>query len=538
MQANSERLEWQGYYLLSPKEVGKPTPYYWLAFFDAKHRQRRTRSTSKTNAGEAFEYMIRFARDNPLPAAAVSAEDTGVERGTMAAVLGDATTEAQQLIDVLAKLASETVEGAATAPGAVVAAHNLPLRVCVATYRAFRPQMVNESRPAESLAHAVHIWGKDVTVRQLTGPMQHRFINRMRAMKNASTGLRRYTDNTITTRLACLWAAMHCCADELGILERDAIPSRVPTDKWQPRAQLNKRRLRGFGLDDLVKFVAASFSCRRWLRNTIINLNLVPRPDDGNDLQPCQVDRPNRVVYLRPLKADGTLEDVSKKRSATVKYGESMARWFEFWEEEDKQRPKWMDPHYVLFAGKRMDSFDWVHRVARRAGIRLPKGMGAYLFRHFIASYLVANGCPIPQVKMLLGHDVVDGATAFYVELEPAFLDRVVELIQQLIHEIDQRLPRGMSLLNPSSVPEEPPARIEVMSDDAFYPELDDQPLPDEDDVGLDVWDNRTKDLWTPAEILRGSCVAVRSGKANTIFNIEAPAPSWERTSNDALATT
>jgi hypothetical protein len=523
MLANTKRLEWRGYYLLTPEEVGK-SHFYYLAWYDAQYRQRRTRSTEQTDAGEAFAFLMRFAQKHPLPAGSIEAVDTGCARGTMGEALKNATAEAQELIDSIARRATDIVETGGGLKRLEPAA-DLPLRTVMAVYRAMRPHLANPTRPAESLAHAVDAWGVDVTVTQMDGPAQHLLINRMRAIKRKTDGKRRYTDQTITTRLACIWSAMHCCANEIGMLSKDAIHSRVPTDLWQPRAQLAKRRLRGFKTEHLVKFVAAAFSCRRWLRDTLINLVLVPRPANGHDLQPAQIDRANRVAYLRPMLPDGTLEDVSNKRCATVKFGPTFAKWLDFWDEEDKARPKWNDPQYVLFAGHRIESFDWVHRVARRAGITIPHGMGAYLFRHFMASYLVANGCPINQVKMLLGHDVVDGATAFYVELEPSFLALAAQLIEDLLHEIDRHLPRGMSLLIPASVPEEPAGRIAVMSDDSFFPDLEEQPLPDEGD-GSDVWAGLTADRYLEEPELRGNCVAELLQNSKRIFNIEAPAVS------------
>lgn len=442
----------------------------------------------------------------------------------------DATEEAQALINALGKRAEEIQTGKKRLRP-LVAASDLKLKIVMAAYVSVRPKIKNKSRPAESLLDITDVLGEDATCRELDAPTQHMIIANRRSVPNKWGTGRQWTDNTILTRQTCVWTMMHTCAGELGILRADAIPERVSIARWNPAIQLGKRRLRGFKIEHLVKFVTVAFQCERWLRDTLIGIGLAPRPDDGHDLQPKQIDLENRIAYLRPYQADGTLEDESKKRSATVKFGPTMARWFEHWNAADASRPAWCDPHYVLHRGKRIQTCNWIHRVAGKAGFELPHGMGAYIFRHYIASYLMANGCPLDQVKMLLGHIVVDGATAFYVELAPEFMARAANLIEDLLHEIDRRLPQGLSLLNPRSVAEDPDdVRIvfEGESEGLVQAELEDQPDPNYDE-GMDVWDDGSHfiERATQPRIV----VARNLEEVKRNFDLETPGVSWDRTS-------
>lgn len=520
MAAAKQRLEFGGYYLLDPAFNGK-TPYYGVAWYDAANRQRRTKSTGETDAGKAYAFMLRYAGAHPLAIAPQEVE--GTPRGGAIQNLKDATAKVQGFLDALNERAAEVVATATMRK--IKPADDLTIKVVAAAYSAWRPELANKTRPAETLQDVQDVFGEEVTVTQFDGPMQHAFLKNRRSLLNKHTGARRYADNTVLTRVSCLWSMMHCCANEIGILKPQSIPARIGIDTWRPLIQLGKRRLKNFALDKLVRFIVASFACDRWLRNSIICTGLAPRPDDAADLQRAQIDLDHRLADLRPLRPDGTPEPETNKRSAVVKFGPTMARWFAYWDEQDKQRPGWNDPHYVLHQGRRMDSFTWVHRVARRAGFELPHGMGAYVFRHFMASYLVSRGCPIDQVKMLLGHIVVDGATAYYVELDPGFMARVAELIEELWHEVERRLPKGMSILTPWTAPEEPDQKSIVLLDDEAFGDgtLEDQPEPEDD--GMDVWE-----LPGRTATRRGTLVAHEPDNVSRILTLEASGASWERT--------
>jgi site-specific recombinase XerD len=55
-------------------------------------------------------------------------------------------------------------------------------------------------------------------------------------------------------------------------------------------------------------------------------------------------------------------------------------------------------------------------RAFRRAGVDAPPG-GAYVFRHTVASRLVARGAPLKEVADFLGHQCLD-TTTIYAKLD------------------------------------------------------------------------------------------------------------------------
>jgi integrase len=359
--------------------------------------------------------------------------------------LKEARNRVQPVLDELAHQASQTQrqDGAHK----IEAAENLSLKIVMAAYEMQRPDLANPARIADALSDAVEVWGEAVTVRQLDGPMQHRFVANRRALIHPRTGERQLSDWTILTRLKCLWAAMNHCAKVAGLLKPESIPGRVAADEWRPKAHLPARELGEFGFAQLVDFVRAAAEQEHWLRATLICLAAGPRPMAALEVQPQNVDLRSATLRLQKLDERGRWVAQNDKRRGIVKLGPTMVKWFAFWNAQGKSAHH--DPQYVTYQGQRLVSFDWVQEVARRAGVVIPKGLGAYVFRHFVASYLVSHGCPLDQVKVLLGHQVASGSTKHYVHLDPNFLAHAAGLLEQLLQELDAALGPDSALLVP-----------------------------------------------------------------------------------------
>jgi hypothetical protein len=521
--ANGKRIEYKGYYLLFPDPTptaDRPAkyPYYRTAWYFKPKRQRRTRSTGERDAVQAWAALIDFADANPR------VQLTAMVRvDPMDVLVKDSIQTVQHLVHALAEQA-KNAEGWRT--NRLERAHDLQLRIVLAFYYAMRKDdMANPDSIIYALRAAREVWGDEVTCRMLDGPAQHAFIAARRRVVDAN-GKRVNTDWTILAYLSTIWTGMHYAIQVGGILMQEAVHERISIKNWRPRAVLPKRRLHGdFGMPEMAKFLQAAHLRERWWVGSLIKLGVVPRPKAGHQLQPANVDLTTLTVDLLAVDEYGqwAVQNGVKNR-AIVKIGATMAGWFTHWNRRLEQRPTQQARQYVQYLGRQMTSFSWVHSVARHAGVKIPKGFGAYLFRHFVARYLASHGCPTEQIAALLGHDIVEGATAYYVELEPWFLQRAAELIEQMLQELDEMLPEEMTLLVPHDIEDVPLRWV-----DPKLPMSEWQVEPDKLTFSWDSFRERAIVVPDRMPRVRGSCVAVVGVESQENKNLPVLVSSCER---------
>jgi hypothetical protein len=472
MAKRQHQYEWYGYWLILVTDTSKNRSILF-AWNDPVARQRRTETANTTDVAKAFADLIEYEKSHPLPGFRAGGNGKDSSRRDARIILQETTEGLQPLLTALAERAKSTRKESHK----ITAVDDLPLKVCMAIYKARRPDIKALARLDDSLRDAVEVWGEEVTVKQLVLTEQHMFIENRRALVDEE-GNRQQTDHTILSRHKCLWAGMRYCAKVAGVLKPESIPPRLAANEWVPPAELDSRII-DIPFSEVVRYVRASFAKAHWLAIDIWQIQTGARPDDVYHLQSKNVDRAHRILDLREWNPETKkFARQSKKRCALLKYGPTLEKWIAYW--DSLPRKPWEDPQFVRYRGRRLKSFEYVHAIAKRAGVSFTEDVGAYFWRHFLTQYLLAHGCPEEQVQLLLGHKFLKGSTAGYAHLKPDFMKDVVRLIEQLFHEIDDALPEGMSILEPHSNEIE---WIDANGEAVTAPEeledvLEDQPLP------------------------------------------------------------
>jgi len=442
-----DRLTYKGYYLIEP-EANSKSPCYLIAWYDAKSGQRRTRTTGVENVSpeskdQAHLKLIKYANAHPLLVRQAAAAEASLARQ-----FANTKPLTDEEVKVLAQEAADSVEAqpdwAKREP-----VDDLPLSAVMMQYLALRTYIKNKGRVVSALADFQEVFGKNVTCRQLTGAAQHTFVANRRALIDPTTGLRQQTDWTILTRMKSAWAAMND-AVEMNTLKRKAVPRRLSARKWKPKAFLKKRKVT-LPLESIAKLIMVAWqNPERWLPFILQGIEYCCRPMGALDAEPRNYDPESETVSLLAYGENGEQVEESDKRRAIVKLSPTMQRWLKFWCAKKRQAPQWHDPQFVTYMGHRMVTFDFFMVIAKRAGVTIPRGLGAYILRKFAASQLAKRKVKREERRVRLGHDIdQDPVSSGYVHLEPDYQAEAAAALEQMWHEIDAFLPPEMTILVP-----------------------------------------------------------------------------------------
>lgn len=449
---NKSEFEYNGYFLAPPTAK---YPTYGAGHYDPKAKQTRRPSLGTSDATEARLRLIAYANAHPL----LTKREIDVERAV--ALLKDAKPLGASEIADLGQLASlATIE----APKKTEAQFDLPLTSVFIHYFALkRDTLANPDRVQQTLSNCLQVWG-DITVAELDAEKQHLFIGELRKWKNED-GSRRLTDDTILTRLNCLYAAIHFCQTH-GLLRlkrldnEPVVPPRLGTGDWLPPAQLARRGGKPT-FEEVVKLFEVAATRERWWAYMILQLGWACRPMAVMEATPENVeffsDAEGReycnVKLLAEYDEEGRPSVQSNKRRAVVRCAPTVVKWLKFWNAQVAQRPARAATNYVVHKGAPLGSPKFFKEIVKRAGLKLRKWQGAYMLRRFMLSWCANNGCPAEQRRVLGGHAFDKGPADVYVELEPGYLSDAAAIIEKLFQKLAAAI-KTRSLLEPNTSPE------------------------------------------------------------------------------------
>jgi len=81
--------------------------------------------------------------------------------------------------------------------------------------------------------------------------------------------------------------------------------------------------------------------------------------------------------------------------------------------------------------------------TARERFSWLPSGWGPKFMRHSTATLLGNAGVPFQQIKMMMGHETLDGSTKLYVILNPRYLGEARLALEELASELRRLVPHA-----------------------------------------------------------------------------------------------
>lgn len=446
---NKSGFEYGGYHLLEPNAKYAS---YGAGYYDAEAGQTRRKSLGTVDSTEGQLRLIEYANAHPLTVK----RSIDVERAV--ALLSEAQPlDAAQVADLGVAASAAVI----ASPAKMEAQYDMPLTSVFVHYFALkRASLTNPDRVRQTLANCLEVWG-DITVSEISAEKQHQFIAALRKMTHAD-GSRRLVDDTILTRLNCLYAAIHFCQTH-GLLRlkrldgEPVLPPRLGVGDWLPPAQLARRGGKPT-FEEVVKLFEVAATRERWWTYLIAQIGLVCRPTAALELTPDNVefftDADGRefcnVKLLAEFDEEGRPSVQSNKRRAVVRCAPTLAKWLKFWNEQVASRPASHDRTYVAHKGRALGSPKFFKEIVERAGLKLKKWQGAYMLRRFMLSWCANNGCPTEQRRVLGGHAFDKGPADVYVELEPGYLGEAAALIEKMFQKLAASI-KGRSLLEPNT---------------------------------------------------------------------------------------
>lgn len=435
--------------------LNEPTrkyPYWRICWYDAGSEQTRgvparpkddpkghIVDVTTEDRDAAHKSMLRFAAKHPELAVPEKSNDLGA-----IAASGQTTTAANDLSVLQCLLMYDASQ---------------EVRREAKRKKRKRKEATNINKPRTTMKLVARVLG-DPTCRQMTPSAQAKIIAHLRAKGRS--------DRTIVDRLKLIWTAMLYARDR-ELVVPEAIPPRLPGRSWEPPARLRKRNTK-LTDDQIVKMFTAAADLAtpeyiwRWL---IIQVGAVCRPSAPLEVDAGYVDW--EVGNLVLLEEDDVQED--NKRKATIRCCPTLLGWLKTWALEERQVGH--APQFIRTAtGKALDDTGFHKALAAKAGVVLPKGTDAYIWRHTLITWLARHGVPDEQRKFMAGHRIADGSHGDYIHFEPDYLKEAVEAIEALFRMVDSKLPPGgRRLVSPVALQEQGAM-------------LDNQPVPEREDVG------------------------------------------------------
>lgn len=414
-----------GRFYLSPPNRKKP--FWKIGWYDRDTNQSKSVAARPRTAPRGFirgytpedldlAYEALLAHELNCPAPPVGDTDSSNVRAELRQVLsqldGELTPE---------KIAEHTERTLANQPKAKKQVEkappnaDLPVLTCLTLYRAGRGKhMKSKSIIVDCMAMITEQCGRDVTCRQMDDDRQATIVAALR--KRRAEGDDCLSDWTILTRMKCVWSAMRYCVRKKK-LEEAAVPPRTPANLWEPKAHLPSRKGK-LSDEQKVELLIAADRHDHWWDSLVAWEGLVCRPKAIFSVREENVMLADRLVDLLEVEQEGVQDE--HKRKATVKLGPTITRWFTYWIAR-KRASQDKDPELITYQGERIRSLKFHVTLAKHANVRMPKHMGAYIYRHGGATEMAVNGVPEAQRKYLMGQKVAEGAHGFYMQFEPEY---------------------------------------------------------------------------------------------------------------------
>jgi len=156
----------------------------------------------------------------------------------------------------------------------------------------------------------------------------------------------------------------------------------------------------------------------------------------------CTMARPTAVLDLHRSQRQGNVLDMnppgrrqSTKYRPMVRICDTLARWLDHWDIEDREKGA-IELPYVHYAGGPVGT---MRKGFRLAGKDLGFPMHQYAIRHFMATELHSRGAPGAQISEMLGHrDQSMRTTNWYIKFRPEFLAEVSQAVDGVVSDLQQ----------------------------------------------------------------------------------------------------